>query len=62
MMWETQARILAHTPGAEDVAVQAYALAITRAAADFKQDLPMDQAAQIALETAIAMAKINYAF
>ena len=62
MMWESQARLLAHTPGAEDVATQAYALAITRAAAEFEQDLPMDRAAQIALESAIAMAKIKYAF
>ena len=62
MMWETHARILAHTPGAEDVTTQAYALAITRAAAQFEQALPMDRAAQIALESAIAMAKIKYAF
>lgn len=62
MMWESQARILAHTAGAEDVALDAYALAITRTATEFQEDLPMDRAGQIALETAIAMAKIKYAF
>ncbi|MEM9574103.1 MAG: hypothetical protein AAF870_02610 [Pseudomonadota bacterium] len=62
MMWESQARILAHTAGAEDVALDAYALAITRTAAEYKEDLPMDRAGQIALETAIAMAKLKYAF
>lgn len=62
MMWESQARLLAHTPGAEDVAINAYALAITRAALEFESELPMDRSAQIALESAIAMSKINYAF
>lgn len=62
MMWESQARLLAHTPGAEDAAIPAYALAITQAAKEFEAELSMDCAAQIALETAIAMAKIKYAF
>lgn len=62
MMWESQERLLAHTKGAEDVAVQAYALAIMRAAKEFHPELSMDCAAQVALETAIAMAKIKYAF
>ena len=62
MLWESQARILAHTPAAEDCAQQAYALAVTRAAKEFESELPMDQAAQLALETAIAMSKLQYAF
>ncbi len=62
MMWESQARILAHTAGAPEVAVKAYALATTQAAQSFKDALPMDRAAQLALETAIATAKLKYAF
>ncbi len=62
MMWEPQARILAHTPGAPEVAVKAYALAVTKAAQAFKEQLTMDRAAQLALETAIATSKLNYAF
>lgn len=62
MMWETQARLLAHTKGAENVATQAYAMAIMRAAKEYDTELPLDCAAQIALETAIAMSKIKYAF
>lgn len=62
MMWETQARLIAHTAGASNVAVQAYALAITQSAMEFKEELPLEQAAQLALESAIAMSRIEYAF
>lgn len=62
MLWENQARILASTPGAGDVAVQAYALASTKAATASRHKIPMDVSGQLALETAIAMSKIDYGF
>ena len=62
MLWENQARILASTPGAGDVAVQAYALASTKAATASRHKGPVEVSGQLALETAIAMSKIDYGF
>ncbi|MBO6639709.1 MAG: hypothetical protein JJ920_18255 [Roseitalea sp.] len=62
MLWENTLTCLRSAPHAERSAPKAFALATVKAAAMYEKKVPLDVSGQLALETAIAMSKLDYGF
>jgi hypothetical protein len=62
MLWENTLTCLRNAPHAETTAQKAIALATVKAATMYEKKVPLDVSGQLALETAIAMSKLDYGF
>ncbi|MBO6554378.1 MAG: hypothetical protein JJ926_14645 [Roseitalea sp.] len=62
MLWENTLTCLRNAPEAETTAQKAFALATVKAAAMYEKKVPLAVSGQLALETAIAMSKLDYGF
>ena len=62
MMWENTLTCLNAAPHAETTAQKALAMATVKAANMYAGKVPMEVSGQLALETAIAMSKLEYGF
>ncbi|MCR9121579.1 MAG: hypothetical protein NXH91_04850 [Phyllobacteriaceae bacterium] len=62
MLWENTLTCLRAAPHGETTAQKAFALATVKAATMYQKKVPLDVSGQLALETAIAMSKLDYGF
>lgn len=62
MLWEKTQRCLRSTEDAERLAMASFGMAATRAVIANKVRVPMHIGGQLAIETAIAMSKVEYGF